>query len=181
MLKFINTSAFTQHLFDDSKQAKKAAAILEAVLEARSPRISDICEHMPGNPEANYKAVQRFIAKSDIKTALLRLFQEEAEFVIGDPTEILRPEAKKTDYVGTLSDGKSLGFWLLLLSTPFRGRAIPFHFITYSSRTINQQVTSRNQEHFRAFASVKAFLGERPLVLDREFSYQVLLEALVAE
>lgn len=73
------------------------------------------------------------------------------------------------------------GYWLLALSTPFRGRAIPFHFITYSSRTIGEQVTSRNQEHFRSFAAVRELLGEKPLVLDRESSYQDLLERLVAE
>lgn len=57
----------------------------------------------------------------------------------------------------------------------------PFHFISYSSKTIGAQATSRNQEHFRAFADIKSLLGERPLVLDREFSYQELLQALIAE
>ena len=69
----------------------------------------------------------------------------------------------------------------MVLSTPFRGRAIPFHFITYSSKPIGEQATSRNQEHFRAFAKIKDLLGERPLVLDREFSYLELLERLVIE
>jgi hypothetical protein len=117
----------------------------------------------------------------DLKAALLRFFQEEAEFVIGDPTEMKRPQAKKTSYVGQLSDGQTLGYWLLVLATPFRGRAIPFHFITYSSNTIGAQATSRNQEHFRAFAQIKALLGERPLVLDREFSYLELLQNLALE
>jgi hypothetical protein len=112
---------------------------------------------------------------------LLRLFQEEAEFVLGDPTEMPRYKAPKTSYVGTLSDDKTPGYWLMVLSTPFRGRAIPFHFITYSSKTIGKQATSRNQEHFRAFAKIKDLLGERPLVLDREFSYLELLERLVIE
>ena len=31
----------------------------------------------------------------------------------------------------------SRGFWLLMLATPFQGRAIPFDFITYSSKTEN--------------------------------------------
>ena len=31
------------------------------------------------------------------------------------------------------------GFWLLLLATPFRGRAIPCGFLTYSSKTIASQ------------------------------------------
>ena len=151
------------------------------MLDARTARLSAIAEKMSGHPTANYKVIQRFFASVDLKTVLLRLFQEEAEFVIGDPTEMERPQAKKTEYVGQLSDGSTRGYWLLLLATPFRGRAIPFHFITYSSKTISDQATSRNQEHFRAFAQIKALLGERPLVLDREFSYLELLQAFVVE
>ncbi len=101
--------------------------------------------------------------------------------MIGDPTEMARYKAPKTAYVGTLADGQTPGYWLLALSTPFRGRAIPFHFITYSSKTIGEQVTSRNQEHTRCFAAVKELLGERPLVLDREFGYRALMERLYSE
>jgi hypothetical protein len=92
-----------------------------------------------------------------------------------------RPQAKRTDYVGTLSDGETKGYWLLLLATPYHERAIPFSFVSYSSKTINDEATSRNREHFTAFSQVKEFLGERPLVLDREFNYLELLENLVAE
>ncbi len=66
-------------------------------------------------------------------------------------------------------------------STPFHGRTIPCGFVSYSSKTINQEATSRNQHHFEAFAKVKELIGERPLVLDREFSYLELMENLVAE
>lgn len=154
---------------------------MEAILAAQSPRLSNIAEEMVGRSDSNYKSIQRFLHRADLQDVLIRLFQVEAEFVIGDPTEMPRYKALKTAYVGTLGDGKTPGYWLLALSTPFRGRAIPFHFITYSSKTIGQQVTSRNQEHFRSFAAVKELLGEKPLVLDREFSYQDLLERLVAE
>ena len=181
MNKCIKLSALLGNLFDREEQVEKAEKIMTALLEARSARLSMIAEKMPGLPAANYKAIQRFLAAVDLKRVLQRLFQGEAEFVIGDPTEIERPQAKKTEYVGQLSDGETLGYWLLILATPFRGRAIPFHFISYSSKTINAQATSRNQEHFRAFADIKVLLGERPLVLDREFSYQELLQALVAE
>ena len=178
MAKFINFSGFMHYLFDDPKQAEKAAEIMQALLEAQSPRISNIVEKMEGKSEACYKAIQRFLASLDVKGHLLRLFQEEAEFVIGDPTEMPRHKAPHTSYVGTLSDGETPGYWLLVLSTPFRGRSIPFHFITYSSKTIGEQVTSRNQEHFRAFTQIKDLLGDKPLVLDREFSYLDLLERL---
>jgi hypothetical protein len=181
MFKCINFSEFMCYLFDDEKLANKAGEIVKALLEAQSPRISNIAEKMKGSSGSCYKAIQRFLGQVNLKKVLWRLFQEEAEFVIGDPTEMPRHKAPKTSYVGKLKDGETPGYWLMVLSTPFRGRAIPFHFITYSSRTIGSQVTSRNQEHFRAFNEIKSLLGERPLVLDREFSYLELLQGLELE
>jgi hypothetical protein len=101
-------------------------------LEAQSPRLFMIAEKVAKKADTAYKMIQRFLAECDPCPAWLRLFQEEAEFVLGDVTEMPRPGARKTAYGGTLRDGKTLGYWLLILSTPFRGRAIPFHFVTYS-------------------------------------------------
>jgi hypothetical protein len=172
---------FLQTIFDDPETARKASRITAGIMQGRSPRISDIAREMSGNAPANYKVVQRFLESADPQEALLRLFQEEADFVIGDPTEMPRPQAKRLEYVGTLSDGETPGYWLMLLATPYHGRAIPCGFVDYSSKTINQDATSRNQQHFAAFRQVKELLGERPLVLDREFSYLELLENLVTE
>lgn len=162
-------------LFDDAEQAERAGEIGAAILEARSLRLTDIAVEMEGESAAGYKRIQRFLSKTDPRTALWRLFQEEAEFVIGDPTEIKRPHAWKTNYVGTLKDGKTKGFWALILATPYRGRAIPCGMVTYSSKTIAQGLDSRNLNHFRAFDGLKDMLGGRPLVLDREFSYLELM------
>jgi hypothetical protein len=181
MDKFINNHAFMVELFDDADTAQRAGEIGAAILEARSLRLTDIAVAMEGESAAGYKRIQRFLNSSDPRTALWRLFQEEAEFVIGDPTEIERPQAWKTAYVGKLKDGKTRGFWALILATPFRGRAIPCGLVTYSSRTIAQQADSRNLNHYRAFAALKDLLGERPLVLDREFSYLELMLNLVEE
>ena len=181
MIKFIDILGFAQSLFDEESVAQKAARILQAMLKARSPRLSDISQHMAGNPEANYKEIQRFLRQADPKAALMRLFQVDASFVLADPTEIARPQARKTAYVGRLKDGKTRGFWMLVLATPFRGRALPFHFITYSSKTIAQEETSRNLNHYRAFEGIRKLLGNKPLVLDREFSYLELLQDLMAE
>ncbi len=181
MNKFINYSEIMHYLIDDKKQAEKGGEIVQAILAAKSPRLTNIAEQMAGQSESNYKAIQRFISQTDVQAALLHLYQEEADFVIGDPTEMPRYKAPKTAYVGTLSDGQTPGYWLLALSTPFRSRAIPFHFITYSSKTIGEQVTSRKQEHTRCFETVKELLGDRPLVLDREFSYRALMERLYIE
>lgn len=119
---------------------------------------------MPGNAEANYKRIQRFLSEVDWKEMMLRLFQADAPFVIDDPTEMPRPHAYKTPYVGKLKDGKTRGYWLLLLATPFRGRAIPYHFITYSSKTIALEETSRNIEHRRACEGIRGLLGMTKLM-----------------
>ncbi len=181
MDKFINNQEFMVELFDDEEQAKRAGEIGGAILEARSLRMTDIAVKTEGESAAGYKRIQRFLGKADPRAALWRLFQEEAEFVIGDPTEIERPHAWKTEYVGKLKDGKTRGFWALILATPYRGRAIPCGMVTYSSKTIGQGLDSRNLNHFRAFDGLKDMLGGRPLVLDREFSYLELMLNLMEE
>lgn len=175
MDKFINNHEYMAALFDEATVAEQAGEIGEAILAARSLRLTDIAVEMEGESAAGYKRIQRFLQRADPRLALWRLFQEDAEFVIGDPTEIERPQAWKTEYVGKLKDGKTRGFWALLLATPYRGRAIPCGMLTYSSRTIAQQAVSRNLNHYRAFAALKDLLGGRPLVLDREFSYLELM------
>lgn len=181
MNKFTHLSDFFDYLFDDEQSVKKAKAITAGILQARSCRLSDIAREMAGSEGANYKCIQRFVAQTSLRSNLLRLYQDEAPFLIGDPTEMPRPAAQKTDYVGTLSDGQTSGYWLLILATPYQGRAIPCHFVSYSSSIIGSEVTSRNRYHFQAFAEVKQLLGEKPLVLDREFSYLELMQALLRE
>ena len=181
MNKCIQYQAFMRYLIDDEQLVKPGAEIIQGLLEAQSPRMTNISERMSGESARNYKTIQRFLKKVELKRLLLRFYQADADFVMGDPTEMERYKAPKTSYVGTLSDGKTAGYWLMVLSTPFRGRSLPFSFVVYSSKTIGSQVTSRNQEHFRCFEAVKQLLGERPLVLDREFSYEELMEVLYIE
>ena len=181
MSKCIKMRRFMQALFDDETTANKAAEIGEAILAAQSIRMTAVAAKMGGSSAASYKRIQRFLKHADPRQALWRLFQEQAELVIGDPTEIERPQARKTEYVGTLKDGKTKGYWALILATPYRGRAIPCGVVTYSSKTIAAGLDSRNLNHFRAFEELKDLLGERPLVLDREFSYLELLLRLVEE
>ena len=179
-MKHIPFDRIAKLLFDEPAVSKGMAEVLRAVLQARSARWTEIAAKMKGSEAAAYKRLQRLMSKADPREALLRLFVEQSDFVLGDPTEIERQQARKTRYVGYLK-GKRRGFWVLALATPFRGRAIPFHLITYSSATINREATSRNQYHFKAFARVKKIIGERPLVLDREFSYLGLFKGLVME
>ncbi|MEI7847136.1 MAG: hypothetical protein WCK35_15155 [Chloroflexota bacterium] len=64
---------------------------------------------------------------------------------------------------------------MLFLATPYLGRAIPCDCISYSSKTINDEVTSRNHCHFQAFTHLKKLLGEKPLVLDLMIAYSIIL------
>ncbi|HPL80815.1 MAG TPA: transposase [Burkholderiaceae bacterium] len=178
-MQFIRSAEFMQYLFDRPTVAVQAGRIVDGILDAGSARLSDIAQHMPGSPGGNYKAIQRFIGQTDAVAALGRLFQADAEFVIGDATEMPRPEAYRTPYVGKLSDDKTRGFWLLVLATPYRGRALPCHLLSYSSRTIAQGAGSRNLHHWEAFEALKDLLGDKPLVLDRDFSYLELLQYCV--
>ncbi len=89
MDKFINFSTFMRYLLDDVKLAEQGSKIVRALLDAQSPRMSNISEKMKGKSASCYKMIQRFLAKVDLKQVLLRFYQEEADYVIGDPTEMV--------------------------------------------------------------------------------------------
>ena len=96
MLQSNQIFQFAQLLFDTAEVARQATPILKAILDAQSARQSEIAQKMRGKPEANYKQLQRFMQKVDAKQTLLRLFQAEAPFVLGDVTELPRPQAYRT-------------------------------------------------------------------------------------
>lgn len=172
-----NLLPFTEGLFD--REEEKAARILWSILETRSPRKSDWSQVFSDSSEgANYRAIDRALPKLDAKKALMRLYDPESPFVLVDPTEMERKQAKRTDYVGRLSDGKTLGFWMVVFAQPYRGRAIPFHFGIYSEATLNEEITSRNIEWREMLLEVKELVGDTPLIFDREFSAQKWLDAL---
>lgn len=166
--------------------------VIRAYLQAQKLRISNIANSMgkifskrnisPDSiEETNYKAIQRFLDKFELNTfknMLKEYLSSDIEFVIVDPTEIPREDAKNTEYVGKLSDGKTRGFNLIVVSIPYKGRAIPCYFTTYSSKTIQEEASSRNLEHLNALNEIKEVVENKPLVFDREFSYEGFLQAL---
>ena len=179
MRKFIPLKSFMQALLPNPSLAERATEIGHALLEARSLRISAMARAMKNvSEDAAYKRIQRFLHQFNPHDVLWRLFPETAPFVIADITEIKRPQARKTEYVGTLKDGKTRGFWLLVLAAPLRGRAIPFAMTTFSSKTLKDTGNSRNAVHIQTLLSWKELIGDRPLVMDREFSYTTLLRHL---
>jgi len=54
ILTFRRMEQFTDYLFNNRDEARKAALILKAILEARSPRLSDISQALPGNHPTFY-------------------------------------------------------------------------------------------------------------------------------
>lgn len=169
---------FTQELFD--REEEKAARILWSILETQSPRKSDWSQVFDEGAKegTNYRTIDRVLPKLDPKRALMRLFDPEVPFVLVDPTEIERTQAKRTSYVGRLSDGKTLGFWTIVFAQPYRGRAIPFHFGIYSEATIAQEATSRNLQWRDLAWEIKELVRDVPLIFDREFSAQGWLETM---
>lgn len=69
---------FCEDLFDRPEEARKAAAILHGILAARSPRLSEVAQAMARSPQANYKAIQRFLAEVEPREVLFRLWDEDA-------------------------------------------------------------------------------------------------------
>ncbi len=61
MNKFTHLRGFVEYLFDDKEMVEKASQIIEGILIARSPRLSDIAREMCRNEAANYKCIQRFV------------------------------------------------------------------------------------------------------------------------
>jgi hypothetical protein len=57
MDKFIRIFEFPQRLFSDERSAHQASEIIEGIMEARSPRLSDIAARMAGTEGANYKRI----------------------------------------------------------------------------------------------------------------------------
>ena len=172
-----NLLPFTEGLFD--REEEKAARILWSILETQSPSKSDWSQVFSSSSEgANYRTIDRTLPKLDAKKALMRLYDPESQFVLVDPTEMERAQAKKTHYVGRLSDGETLGYWMVLFAQPYRGRAGPFHFGLYSEKTLGEEATSRNIEWHKMLLEIRDLVGQTPLIFDREFSAQKWLDAL---
>jgi hypothetical protein len=174
-------SQYCEEIFyREPREPEYATEIVRAMLVADTPRVSDIARHMEGTFRGGEKMVERFLQFSDPKESLQMLFDDDAEFVIGDVVEVPRPQAKHTAYVGKLKDGETHGYNLLMLGTPYRGRTLPFHFVSYSSATLGEAAGSRNGEHMRVIEEAEWPIDDRPIVLDREFSYRRLVEYLNA-
>ena len=77
------------------------SAIINAILAARTLRISSVAHAMKANYETAYRRITRFLNEFDDHDMVLqRMLCGNVPFLIADPTIIDRPEAEKTKYVG---------------------------------------------------------------------------------
>ena len=74
MNKVLRITEFAKQLFGTDQIGLKAGEIIEGILTARSPMISDIADALKGKYEANYKKIQRFLDQTDPKEQLHMLF-----------------------------------------------------------------------------------------------------------
>jgi len=130
-------SDFMRYLFDDPKQAEKAGEIARALLEAQSPRLSNIAERMVGRAKPTTKP-SNASGPGGCQTLPAALVPGRERICHRRSDRNARHAAPKTAYVGTLSDGETPGYWLMSCRPHF-GESIPFHFITYSSKTIGER------------------------------------------
>jgi hypothetical protein len=114
---------FVELVLEDSRDTEKLARLSYAILASGSARKSDWARfYRPGaSEEANYKAIERLMERLDPEAFLHRLLDAQSPFVLVDLTEVRRPQAKRTPYVGRLRDG-GLGFWVFTLAPTLRGK-----------------------------------------------------------
>lgn len=171
---------FVEPVVDDPRDTEKLARLVYAILSSGSARKSDWSRYYrrESGEEANYKAIERLLERLEPEAFLYRLIDAQARFVLVDPTEIPRPQAKRTPYVGRLRDG-GLGFWVFTLAQPYRGRAVPIYLGLYSQTTIAEEGTSRNLA-WRSFVwdALRYVEPDTVFVFDREFSFAGWLEAM---
>src|SRR3954447_272279 len=119
---------FSKELFD--REEVNAARILFSILETQSPPKSDWSQVFSESSEgANYRTIDRALTKLDAKDGAHAPLRSPEPVRVGRPyRNRAQEQAKSTEYVGRLSDGKTLGFWMIVFAQPYRGRAIPFHF-----------------------------------------------------
>jgi len=122
MRQCIRLLRFAQPLFDTTALAEKGARILEGILAAGSPRLSQISQHMTGHPDANYKMMQRFLACVDMKSVLLRLFQADAPFVIGN--QVYYKGRARVNIIGAWKPGRRQPMWVMTDLEAQRGLAL---------------------------------------------------------
>ena len=89
------------------------STIIWGLQQCKKLRISSISAALHGKYESNYKSTTRALNKlevSQLSEGLLGFLDPSDNVVLLDFTEMTRKNADRTDYVGYLKDGETLGY-----------------------------------------------------------------------
>lgn len=145
---------------------------------AKKLRISSISSALPGNYESNYKNITRSLNKLDISQlseGLLGFLDSASDILLLDFTEMTRKNAKRTDYVGYLKDGATLGYSILALSIPFKGRSKVVFTDIISSSTIADTTIGKWKFLQEALRPLIPILQKKTIVIDRELCNEEMI------
>lgn len=67
---------------------------------------------------ANYRTIERVLSKLEANRVPMRLYDSDSPVILIDSTDKERSQAKNADYVGYLSDGKTLGLRMMVAWQP---------------------------------------------------------------
>jgi hypothetical protein len=86
MDKFINKQGFMVEIFDNEQEAEQAGEIGDAILAARSLRLTEIAVEMSGKTDACYKIVNECDTEG-----VDRIYAHTGEAIAGSCVEIIAP------------------------------------------------------------------------------------------
>lgn len=146
---------------------------------AKKLRISSISAALPGKYESNYKNITRSLNKLDVSQlseALLGFLDQANDILLLDFTEMIRKSAKRTSYIGHLKDGETLGYSILALSIPFKGRSKVIFADIISSSIIANSETGKWKLIQEALRPLIPLLQNKIIVIDRELCNEEMIK-----
>lgn len=164
------------------KHVETLGKVVFAIKNVRNMRISRIADTIKGNTESNRKEIQRSLNKlsqEDLSLALLSFVSPKDRLVLMDFTEKECPNAKNTEHVGILKDGKTRGYGILTLSIPFKGRSKAIFAKVISSATLNRDSVGKWQAIQHALEDILPILQGRTIIADREFSNEEMMQFFI--
>ncbi len=147
--------------------------------QAKKLRISSISAASPGKYESNYKNITRSLNKlevSQLSEALLSFQDQASDILLLDFTEMTRKNAKRTAYIGYLKDGETLGYSILALSVPFKGRSKIIFADVISSSIIAESATGKWKLIQEALRPLIPLLQSKIIVIDRELCNEEMIK-----
>jgi hypothetical protein len=162
----------------DARTTDFIGSMIWGFQRAKKLRISSISSALPGNYESNYKSIMRALKRLDsyqLLEGLLAFLDSASNILLLDFTEMVRKSAERTNYVGYLQDGETLGYSILALSVPFKGRSKVVFADIISSSIIANSETGKWKLIQEALRPLIPVLQNKTVVIDREFCNEEMI------